>query len=223
MKESNNGVIWTGQKEWEPWDGSNRCPNCGGDEIECNTQLVLTSYPPQSQLRCKKCGHIFSSGFGDSRHKALDDALWQHDQSILGIPQVGDWPPGPTVTDPMPSLDGWKPFPTPNTTGVYGWICPKCGRALAPHLQSCPYCSGPTHIKDVQEWLDEQPTVNLYEWISVKDRLPEQFGKYLVVCKGICISQIRLWEGTWDSFAEITHWMPLPTPPTEKENKNESN
>ena len=51
------------------------------------------------------------------------------------------------------------------------------------------------------------------EWISVKDRLPEQFGKYLVVCKGIDIAQIRLWEGTWDSFAEVTHWMPLPELP----------
>lgn len=56
------------------------------------------------------------------------------------------------------------------------------------------------------------------EWISVKDRLPEQFGKYLVGCKGIDIAQIRLYEGTWDSLAEVTHWMPLPTPPAEKEN-----
>ena len=51
------------------------------------------------------------------------------------------------------------------------------------------------------------------KWISVKDRLPEQFGKYLVVCKGIDIAQIRLWEGTWDSFVEVTHWMPLPELP----------
>ena len=55
-------------------------------------------------------------------------------------------------------------------------------------------------------------------WISVKDELPNQFGKYLVVCKGIDIAQIRLWEGMWDSLAEVTHWMPLPAPPTEKEN-----
>lgn len=62
------------------------------------------------------------------------------------------------------------------------------------------------------------PTVNPYEWISVEERLPEKFGKYLVVCKGIDIAQIRLWEGTWDSLAEVTHWTYLPTPPTEKEN-----
>ena len=22
-----------------------------------------------------------------------------------------------------------------------GWICPKCGRAVAPELKTCPYCS----------------------------------------------------------------------------------
>ena len=51
------------------------------------------------------------------------------------------------------------------------------------------------------------------EWISVEDRLPKQFGKYLVVCEGIDIAQIRLWEGMWDSLTEVTYWMPLPQPP----------
>ena len=29
-----------------------------------------------------------------------------------------------------------------------GWICPKCGRSLAPHLNSCPFCrkAEPLHI-----------------------------------------------------------------------------
>ena len=31
--------------------------------------------------------------------------------------------------------------------------------------------------------------------------------------KGIDIPQIRLYEGTWDSLAEVTHWMPLPELP----------
>ena len=26
---------------------------------------------------------------------------WQHDQSILGIPQVGDWQPAPMPCDPI--------------------------------------------------------------------------------------------------------------------------
>lgn len=77
--------------------------------------------------------------------------LWQHDQSILGIPKVGDWPPSPQPGD-------WPPAPTPcdppsypeiypfDNSSQVGWICPKCGRALAPHLDSCPYCSEPTTI-----------------------------------------------------------------------------
>lgn len=51
------------------------------------------------------------------------------------------------------------------------------------------------------------------EWISVKDRLPEIYGKYLVVCRGNNIPQIRLYEGDWDSLMEVTHWMPLPKLP----------
>ena len=124
MKESNNTLVWTGQKEWEPWTGSNRCPNCGGSEIECNSLYILTSNPPQHQLRCKSCGHHFASGF-------------EHDQSILNIPKVGDWPPAQTPCDPLPATD---------KTTTYGWICPKCGRALAPHMDSCPYCSVATTI-----------------------------------------------------------------------------
>ena len=48
------------------------------------------------------------------------------------------------------------------------------------------------------------------EWISVKDSLPNFYGRYLVVCKGTDIPQIRLYEGSWDSLAEVTHWMELP-------------
>lgn len=51
------------------------------------------------------------------------------------------------------------------------------------------------------------------EWFSVKDGNPMFYGKYLVVCKGIDIPQIRLYEGTWDSLAEVTHWMELPKMP----------
>ena len=129
--------------EWERWTGNNRCPNCGGDEIEYNTQIVLTSNPPQSQLRCKSCGHYFSSGFTAewTDNDALNK-LWGHDQSILGTPKVGDWPPSPQPGD-------WPPSPTPcdpPSTLNYGWICPKCGRVLAPHVNSCPHCSEPTTI-----------------------------------------------------------------------------
>lgn len=148
MKNPNNASIWTGQKEWEPWTGSNICPRCCSDEIEYNTQLVLTSYPPKAQLRCKNCDFYFSSSFEEkwTNDDSLDK-LWQHDQSILGIPEIrdplpgeapyiGDWPPAPTPCDPIVAPQQLN----------YGWICPKCGRVLAPHVNSCPHCSEPTTI-----------------------------------------------------------------------------
>lgn len=47
------------------------------------------------------------------------------------------------------------------------------------------------------------------EWFSVKDGNPNFYGRYLVVCKGIDIPQIRLYEGIWDSLAEVAHRMEL--------------
>lgn len=97
-------------------------------------------------------------------------------------------------------------------------------------------------IADVQEWLDEQPTANPYEWISVDDRLPEidPYGKgryggtrsvrVLCACKqrdGRTFVKEGYYEPCGDrsvhwripgSIDSITHWMPLPAPPTEKEN-----
>lgn len=129
---------WKIRSEWERWTGSNKCPNCGSGEIEYNTLVVLTSNPPQSQLRCKSCGHYFSSGFKSecTDNDALNK-LWQHTQSILEIPQVGDWPVAPMPCDPLPNY--------PSNMN-YGWICPKCGSVLAPHVSSCPHCSPATTI-----------------------------------------------------------------------------
>lgn len=66
------------------------------------------------------------------------------------------------------------------------------------------------------------------EWISVKDRLPEQFVSVIVympnekpfptVHEGYLAD-----NGKWYSahcmrgIKEITHWMPLPEPPKEEE------
>ena len=146
---SNKTINYCPRPKWERWTGSNRCPNCGGAEIEYNTQIVLASYPPQSQLRCKSCGHIFSSGVASEwTNKDTLDELWQHDQSILNTPYIGDPPPGT-----MPQIGDWPFIPSipesPSYPDIYipskdskvGWICPKCGRCLAPHVDSCPHCN----------------------------------------------------------------------------------
>lgn len=69
--------------------------------------------------------------------------------------------------------------------------------------------------------LDAAPTVNPYKWVSVEDRLPTwQDGKVLVFTKyGFSVCErttSNRWQGKHANW--ITHWMPLPTPPIEKEN-----
>ena len=84
---------------------------------------------------------------------------------------------------------------------------------------------------DIAEWVKNQPTVNPYEWISVEDRLPE-IQQEILVYRGYHSGLMNTytyfgnneWEddygywGTTDNEG-ITHWMPLPTPPTAKETK----
>ena len=66
--------------------------------------------------------------------------------------------------------------------------------------------------------------VTVQEWISVKDRLPEENGRYLTANKRYDdkIGVFDLWfdGGFWyiddvdDMFDyEVTHWMPMPHPP----------
>ena len=64
--------------------------------------------------------------------------------------------------------------------------------------------------------------VTVQEWISVKERLPEESGEYLAYCgeyDGICVLYYEnlktksKWRTNWK---EVTHWMPLadaPQPP----------
>ena len=140
-------VNYNPRPEWERWTGSERCPNCGSDIINVNTQIMFASNPPQHQLCCGSCGHYFSSGIKTewTDSDALNK-LWEHDQSILHGPYIGDPAPGlaPYIGDPIPNVD--DTLPATNKTTMYGWICPKCGAVLAPHVSSCPNCSPATTI-----------------------------------------------------------------------------
>ncbi len=68
------------------------------------------------------------------------------------------------------------------------------------------------------------------EWISVKDRLPEEYGLYLICTNGKveCAYRENLIFFTCNNYIwncdltgglcvipdeEVTHWMPLPEPP----------
>lgn len=57
-------------------------------------------------------------------------------------------------------------------------------------------------------------------WVSVKDRLPEKEGAYIVFKTNITHLFVAIWNGKeWNSFINhstlkrITHWMPLPQKP----------
>lgn len=67
-------------------------------------------------------------------------------------------------------------------------------------------------------------------WISVKERLPDKRGKYLVYgylpLSNLNVFEIATYEndGKWWTAARteiITHWMPLPGPPKQKEDDKE--
>ena len=66
--------------------------------------------------------------------------------------------------------------------------------------------------------------VTVWEWISVKDRLPEPFVPVLVQMPGEqphptvregFISKDGIWEGAMfrREPGEVTHWRPMPQPP----------
>ena len=72
---------------------------------------------------------------------------------------------------------------------------------------------------------------NHFQWISVKDRLPEDEELYLI-CTESNFGKIDIayyqpigdkfsnyepfWQGKSNRSTRVTHWMPLPEPPKEK-------
>lgn len=58
--------------------------------------------------------------------------------------------------------------------------------------------------------------VTVQEWISVKDRLPEQGQAVIVYSGGVLkptVFAYQFWNKNHESWARITHWMPLPDAP----------
>ena len=84
---------------------------------------------------------------------------------------------------------------------------------------------------DVSEWIADHLISNgvtVQEWISVKDRLPEEgeyvlcvlkgfnYGGKIQVCKFVPADKFKdkpYFEHFRNGFPSVTHWMPLPQPP----------
>ncbi len=82
-------------------------------------------------------------------------------------------------------------------------------------------------IPVIRQNILDMPTVNPYEWISVEDRLPKQKVNCIVYYKhAYCDDEywaigVSFYDGNEFHIGlayKVTHWMPLPTPPTEKDN-----
>lgn len=59
------------------------------------------------------------------------------------------------------------------------------------------------------------------EWISVKDRLPEEFDVTLCVNKFGGMWTDQFYGGEWCDEEQPTHWMPLPDPPIDTDRKDQ--
>ena len=79
-------------------------------------------------------------------------------------------------------------------------------------------------FEDVADYLINNG-VTVQEWVSVKDRLPEGSGMYIVTANDGHAQRVsfvlwqkrnRMWSLTGArSYWRVTHWQPMPQPPKE--------
>ena len=75
-----------------------------------------------------------------------------------------------------------------------------------------------TYAKLAIEALEKENGVTVQEWISVKDRLPEQGEEAICIAADgdMMIGKYTEWGWMFPCyFEELTHWMPIPQPPKE--------
>lgn len=125
-----------------------KCPDCG-EIVKVNTDIVLTSYPPQYHWFCPKCG---KAGYTRGDAVALENQI--------GIDNI--------VKSTVGEIKS-KPFIQ------QGWECPKCGAILAPHQHYCPFCSKKESDWITTVGTGTQPFYG--EWTN-KDNLTPQTGQY---------------------------------------------
>ena len=73
-----------------------------------------------------------------------------------------------------------------------------------------------TYAKLAIEALEKENGVTVQEWISVKDRLPEQGEEAICIAADgdMMIGKYTEWGWMFPCyFEDLTHWMPIPLPP----------
>lgn len=90
---------------------------------------------------------------------------------------------------------------------------------------SCAYCGIMEVMSDIES-IDAADVQPVNQWISVRDRLPDEDGWYLVYKH----NRVRVAEWCKDCWynesdlpiddCAITHWQPLPEPPKEGEHND---
>ncbi len=73
-----------------------------------------------------------------------------------------------------------------------------------------------TYAKLAIEALEKENGVTVQEWISVKDRLPEQGEEAICIAADgdMMIGKYTEWGWMFPCyFEDLTHWMPIPQPP----------
>ena len=73
-----------------------------------------------------------------------------------------------------------------------------------------------TYAKLAIEALEKENGVTVQEWISVKDRLPEQGEEAICIAADgdMMIGTYTVWGWMFPCyFEDLTHWMPIPQPP----------
>lgn len=161
LKQSNSTKknIKQDSYKWLPFIGK-RCPHCGSTNIEYETKLILTVFPPQVNCRCLECKQTFLS----DQLKNLDDEIIistniESEEVVEDIEEQNE-----TMNENADICDSTNEFSNeisetfdlanPNNVDVeeletlekpvcnkkdilYGWICPICNKINSPYKESC--------------------------------------------------------------------------------------
>lgn len=118
------------------------CPYCKAHLVYRNDSMILTSNPPQHQYHCKRCGHVWSAHNDKEAVEPIkdkEDSPMHSFEPSLNSECISE---ETTAGKSFSYSIGDVPGDSFKYWGQQGWVCPKCGRVNAPHVNTCP-CSEP--------------------------------------------------------------------------------